>query len=102
MNTQKVVDINTSVNFKGRTKLTSVVIPNSVTWIGTSAFNGCTGLTSVIMQDGEKDVTYLGNNAFDGCTNLTKTVLCLFYFNVFEIYKMALILNKTNIIDIEN
>ena len=71
MNTQKVVDINTSVNFKGRTKLTSVVIPNSVTWIGTSAFNGCTGLTSVIMQDGEKDVTYLGNNAFDGCTNLT-------------------------------
>ena len=71
MNTQKVVDINTSVNFKGRTKLTIVVIPNSVTWIGTSAFNGCTGLTSVIMQDGEKDVTYLGNNAFDGCTNLT-------------------------------
>lgn len=71
MNTQKVVDINTSINFKGCTKLTSVVIPNSVTWIGTSAFNGCTGLTSVIMQDGEKDVTYLGNNAFDGCTNLT-------------------------------
>lgn len=71
MNTQKVTDIDTSINFKGCTKLTSVVIPNSVTWIGTSAFNGCTGLTSVIMQDGEKDVTYLGNNAFDGCTKLT-------------------------------
>ncbi len=72
MNIQKVVDINTSINFKGRTKLTSVEIPNSVTWIGTSAFKGCTGLTSVIMNDGEKDVTYLGNNAFDGCTKLTK------------------------------
>lgn len=67
-----VTKISPSVSFQGRTKLTSVVIPNSVTWIGTSAFGGCTRLTSVIMQDGEKDVTYLGNNAFDGCTRLTK------------------------------
>lgn len=66
-----VTEIDSSISFKGCTKLTSVVIPNSVTWIGTSAFNGCTGLTSVIMNDGEKDVTYLGDNAFDGCTNLT-------------------------------
>ena len=70
MNTQKVTDIDTSINFKGCTKLTSVVIPNSVTWIGTTSFKGCTGLTSVIMEDGENNLI-LSRNAFDGCTNLT-------------------------------
>ncbi len=29
-------------------KLTSITIPKSVTWIGDCAFNGCTGLTSVV------------------------------------------------------
>ena len=70
MNTQKVVDIDTSINFKGRTKLTSVVIPNSVTDIRDFAFQGCTGLTSVIMEDGENNLI-LSRNAFDGCTKLT-------------------------------
>jgi len=37
--------------FEGCTGLTSVVIPDSVTSIGSSAFYGCTGLTSVSFED---------------------------------------------------
>ena len=54
--------------FYGCTGLTSVNIPNSVTSIGSSAFYGCTGLTSVNIGN---SVTTIGNNAFYGCTGLT-------------------------------
>jgi hypothetical protein len=48
--------------------VTKVVIPNSVTMIGNSAFSGCTGLTSV---DIPNSVTLIGGGAFSGCTGLT-------------------------------
>ena len=48
--------------------LTSVTIPNSVTSIGNSAFSGCSGLTSVTIPN---SVTSIGNSAFSGCSNLT-------------------------------
>ena len=54
--------------FQGCTGLTSVTIPNSVTSIGSSAFQGCTNLTSVTIGDG---VTSIGSSAFQGCTGLT-------------------------------
>ena len=54
--------------FDGCTGLTSVVIPNSVTSIGECAFLGCTGLTSI---DIPNSVTSIGRQAFDGCTGLT-------------------------------
>lgn len=38
-----------------------VAIPNSVTEIGDSAFDGCTGLTSVTIPD---SVTAIGRSAF--------------------------------------
>jgi len=41
-------------------KVTSVIIPNSVTEIG-DAFCGCTGLTSVVIPD---SVTKIGNSAY--------------------------------------
>lgn len=43
-------------------------IPDSVTTIGDSAFNGCDSLTSVIIPD---SVTAIGENAFYSCDNLT-------------------------------
>ena len=37
--------------FENHTSLTSVTIPNSVTWIESNAFSGCTSLTSVHITD---------------------------------------------------
>ena len=54
--------------FSGCRGLTSVDIPNSVTTIGQSAFWGCTGLTSVNIPS---SVTSIGEQAFENCTNLT-------------------------------
>ena len=48
--------------------LTSVVIGNSVTSIGSYAFSDCSGLTSVTIPE---SVTSIGDGAFDGCTGLT-------------------------------
>ncbi len=49
--------------------LTSVTIPNSVTSIGTFAFSGCSGLTSVTIPN---SVTSIGESAFDYCSDLTE------------------------------
>jgi hypothetical protein len=48
--------------------LTSVTIPNSVTSIGSGAFNICDNLTSVTIGSG---VTSIEDGAFSFCTNLT-------------------------------
>ncbi len=48
--------------------LTSVTIPNSVTSIGNCAFFGCSGLTSVTIGN---SVTSIGNKAFYNCSGLT-------------------------------
>lgn len=57
-----------STAFYGCTGLTSITIPDSVTSIGSSAFSGCTGLTSITIPD---SVTSIGDLAFYGCTGLT-------------------------------
>ena len=54
--------------FYGCTGLTSIEIPNSVTSIGSNAFSGCTGLTSIEIPN---SVTSIGYDAFYGCTGLT-------------------------------
>ena len=54
--------------FKNCTKLTSVVIPDSVISIGYYAFYSCKSLKSVVIPD---SVTSIDTGAFSGCSNLT-------------------------------
>ena len=49
-----------------------IEIPNSVTSIGSYAFEGCTGLTSVTIG---YSVTSIGSYAFEGCTGLTSVTI---------------------------
>ena len=54
--------------FYGCSGLTSVTIPNSVTRIGYQGFLGCSGLTSVTIPNSVKSI---GEEAFCGCSGLT-------------------------------
>ena len=58
--------------FFGCSKLTSIVIPDSVTSIGNYAFSGCSSLTSVVIPD---SVTSIGDDAFSGCRSLESVVI---------------------------
>ena len=58
--------------FYGCNGLTSVTIPDSVTSIGSYAFEDCRGLTSVTIPD---SVTSIGYSAFKGCTGLTSVTI---------------------------
>ena len=58
--------------FKGEKKLTSVVIPDSVTLISDDAFEDQTSLTSVNVG---KNVVTVGISAFEGCTALETVVI---------------------------
>ena len=49
------------------TKLSSIVIPSSVTEIADNLFNGCSNLSSVTMHD---NITRIGDNAFEYCDAL--------------------------------
>lgn len=52
-------------------KLTSVVIPDSVTMINRMAFYNCDGLTSIVING----VTTIDKEAFFGCSGLTSIVI---------------------------
>lgn len=54
------------------TKITSLIIPKSITEIGFNAFIGCNDLTSVVFSTLNFDLTnFASNNIFSGCTALT-------------------------------
>merc|ERR1740136_598387 len=52
--------------------LTSIVIPNSITAIGSLAFTDCTSLTSIVIPD---SVRGIGDEAFSDCRSLTSIVI---------------------------
>jgi len=58
--------------FSGCSSLTSLTIPNSVTDIGSSAFSGCSSLTSVTIGN---SVTTIGSGAFFSCSSLTSVTI---------------------------
>ena len=58
--------------FEDCSGLTSVTIGNSVKSIGDEAFSGCSGLTSVTIPN---SVTTIGSYAFYGCSGLTSVTI---------------------------
>ena len=52
--------------------ITQIAIPTNITKIGTSVFQGCTGLTSVIIPN---NITTIENGAFQSCSNLATLYL---------------------------
>ena len=95
----KIIDGTTSIaadEFKDRTDLLSIDISNSVTTIGTDAFNGTTNMTSCTLPNNTSftiipnncfqgsgltsidipdSVTTIGTDAFNGTTNMTSCTL---------------------------
>ena len=70
-NTYSVTSIGSSA-FDGCSGLTSITIPNSVTSIGWSAFRDCYGLTSITIPN---SVTSIGSGAFWDCDGLTSITI---------------------------
>ena len=66
---KKVITIG---GFMDCSSVKTVIIPDSVMYIGNNAFMNCTGLTSIIIPDGIKSI---GENAFSGCTGLNDVTI---------------------------
>jgi len=57
--------------FYYKTNITDIVLPNTLKYIGNSAFENCYGLKTVTFENNSQLET-IGDNAFDGCTVLNK------------------------------
>lgn len=60
--------------FNGCNQLTTLTLPNSLTFLGAAAFNDCSGLTGMLQLSG-LTLTVLNNTAFRNCSSLTNLVL---------------------------
>ena len=58
--------------FNGCSGLNTLTIPSSVTSIGEGAFAGCSGLTSVTIPN---SISSIGNTVFNGCSGLTSVII---------------------------
>ena len=59
-----------SYAFYGCSGLTSISLPSTLTSIGNSAFSGCSGLTGALDLSNCTSLTSIGNSAFYNCSNL--------------------------------
>ena len=65
-------DVIGSYAFYGCSGLTSLTLPAGITEIGDEAFSYCSGLTSLTLPAG---ITSIGSSAFEGCSRLTSLTL---------------------------
>ena len=72
MGKKKVTKIGRKAFWGCASRLKSIIIPNSITEIGSNAFEGCNGLTSITIPD---SVTEIGWCSFQGCTGLTSIII---------------------------
>ena len=82
MDCNAIIDSNTNELVLG---CNSTIIPKGVTTIGSSAFDGRTGLKTISIPEG---VTSIGWSAFDGCSSLT-TITLPSTLNKYESYAFA-------------
>ena len=96
--TRKVTSIGNQAFSYSYNSLTSVTIPNSVTYIGKEAFYYCSGLTSVTIPN---NVTYIGEKAFAYCSDLSSVTIGSSVSTIGEdAFDMCQKLTSVNIYDI--
>jgi len=63
---------NTPSNFTNCSNLTEIILPNTVTGIGDTAFKGCSSLTNITIPNSVKNI---GGSSFQDCTSLTSITI---------------------------
>ena len=71
-NNQYYTKDNIITGYFGTSSLFSVTLPNNITSIDASAFNGCANLTTITIPEG---VDFIGSSAFYGCSQLQSVFL---------------------------
>lgn len=81
--------------FRGCSRLTSIIIPNSVTSIDDNAFYGCSGLTTVTIGN---SVTSIGSSAFYSCSGLKSVTIpnSVTWIDVSTFYKSGIYNDSSN------